>query len=129
MLEQFIRTDTQSDRSLLPADLCKVLDRTPRRQSKQLSIQSGKPRYRTEISQRLSGPGTLSFVRPARANRREHPTQVQLATAHPIRTVEGGSDDRNGSSAFNGAREHLGHPVRTGPSDSDLDALVDSIGW
>jgi hypothetical protein len=30
---------------------------------------------------------------------------------------------------LNAAREHLGHPVRTGPSYSDLDPLEDDIGW
>src|SRR6266508_2052354 len=127
MLEQFIRADAQSDRTLLPADLPKVLDRAPGSESKQLSIQSGKPRDGTESGQRFSRPGTLSFERPCRANRREHPAQVQFATAHPIRAVEGGSDNRDRSSASNAAREHLGHSVRTGPSDSELDALEDDI--
>src|SRR5262245_36375068 len=129
MLEQFVCAHAQSDRAFLPADLRKVFDGTPRSQSKQLSIQSGKACYRAKISQRFSRPGTLSFESPCRANRREYPAQVQFATANPIRAVERGSDDRNRSGTANAAREHLGHPVRTGPSDSDLDALKDDIGW
>src|SRR5262245_1452829 len=129
MLVDFVGADAQPDRAFLPADLSKILDRAPRSQCKQLSIQSGEARNAAEIGQRLSRPVALSFERPSGANRREYPAQVQFAAAHPVRAVEGGSDDRDRSRAADAAREHLGHPVGTGPADSDFNALVNGTGW